>query len=226
MALLLTGVFALLLAVLILDSDDLLRVRQYQLIRYGPEGDVQIESFAVLSALRTGRHALRAGRIPYPVYPDRAAAANDDSEVSPADQTIRLTLRAGQVRIVRPGPGKLALPVAAFSGTARGRRDRFVVEANFPHRRALIVRNDSFWPLEPGFAPLRVELSSSQARPIWGAASKSARWKPKAEQARLLAYWRDKHRQAEKTYVINFPSDPEVPRMDVLELRPAEPGAD
>jgi len=224
--LLLAGAFAFVLAVSILDSGAGFHVRRYRLVRYGPEGNAQIESFAVLSALRTGRCALRAERVPYPVYPDRVAAANDDSEVSPADRTIRLALRAGQARIVRPGPGKLALPAAAFSGTVHGRDDRFVVDANFPHPRALVVRNNSVWPLEPGFAPLRAELASKQARLIWGAPLKSAAWKPNAGQARLFAYWRDKHQQAGRTYLVNFPSDREVRGIDVLELRPAEPGVD
>jgi hypothetical protein len=64
------------------------------------------------------------------------------------------------------------------------------------------------------------------SRSIWSLTTKPQDWKLDGTDARLFAYWRDKHRQADKKYLLSFRasinSSPDR-RVDVLELVPPEP---
>ena len=232
-----------------LKQPDALRVREYYLVRHAPGGPAEVESFTVLAGRRTDRITRRAAGVPYPVYADGPQLSGSDAEVDPAARTITLTLRPGAAQILRPCSRKASLPAEPFHGTVRRVRDeapggdeprsedyRLIVQANFPHQRALVVRRQSFWPVRPGLGRLRASLASGEAQPRLSVTLSPARWKLSPEEARLFAHWWERYRPTEKTYLINFAGLPGPGggsedagessfasyRMDVLELSPVE----
>ncbi len=232
------------------QPEDALRVREYYLVRHGPGGPAEVESFTVLAGRRTDRVTRRAAEVPYPVYTDGAQLSGSDAEVDPAGKAITLTLRPGAAQIVRPGSRKASLPAEPFHGTVRRVTDeapggdeprtedyRLIVQANFPHQRALVVRRQWFWPVRPGLGRLRASLPSGEAQPRLSVTLSPARWKLSPEEARLFAHWWERYRPTKKTYLVNFagllgPAGGAEDageggfascRMDVLELSPVEP---
>lgn len=227
------------------QPEDALRVREYYLVRHAPAGPAEVESFTVLAGRRTDRITRRAAAVPYPVYADGPQLSASDAEVDPAARTITLTLRPGAAQILRPGSRKASLPAEPFHGTVSRVADeatsedyRLIVQANFPHQRALVVRRQSFWPVRPGLGRLRASLASGEAQPRLSVTLSPARWKLSPEEARLFAHWWERYRPTEKTYLVNFAGLPEAGatggdedagegsfasyRMDVLELSPVE----
>lgn len=226
----------------VLDGSGAVHATQYHLVLHPSGGPARVESFTVLSARRTTRNSWRTSSLPHPVYPDRAAAARDEAgEVSrrglwgagvlvdPPDKRITLTLRPGVVRIIRPASRKIRLSPAASSGTVRwdsSNGKHMIVEADFLHQRAVLARNDSVWPVPPGFGRLRLSVPADESQSIWGLTTRPQVWKLDGREARLFAYWRDKHRRADKTYLVNFGASIDGGsgrRMDVLELVPPNP---
>jgi len=185
---------------------------RYRLVRFDPGGRQEEEWFTVVSARRSARVVLTAaaGAAPYPVYADRADAAGDDCRVDPIAGTISLPLGPGTVRVIRPAVGRAAgrgaEPAGKITGTARPAGDALTVEAQAPHQRALLIRDDSCWQVASGFGWLRMSAAPAAARPIWSVMSSPEQWRLGRKDARLLDYWRSKYQGAGKTYLVNFPS--------------------
>ena len=204
---------------------DAVQAGRYQIRHYPPDGSALIESFTALSARRTTAHSRQMSGLPYPVYPDRAAAIGDDTVIEPAKRTITLTLRPGAPRIICPGSKKTASPSVRPRGTVRRQGGHLVVEADLMRQRAILVHTDSVWPAEPGFGGLRAGCPPETAESIWSVSTSRERWNLNSREARLFGYWRDKHRQADRTYLITFAGGMETDsgcRIDALELRPAD----
>ncbi|OPX24231.1 MAG: hypothetical protein B1H04_02515 [Planctomycetales bacterium 4484_123] len=196
-------------------SDDVLRT-QYTLVRYVAGAPPRVESFLVLAARRSSRVSLLAGRVPYPVYPDRASAGRDDSVVEPTDRRITLALRPGEVRIVRPGRRPYR-PAPGVAGHVRHHSPgRLGIVADMDHRRALVIFEDRCWPVPAGTGRLEMLAEADQARPV---AFNPAFFDRHAW--RLLEYWRARYLRPGRAYLVNFTAAAGSHRMEVLELAEA-----
>jgi len=180
-----------------------LRAHRYRLVRFDGAGGVRGDSFAVLSARRTTTVRRRTATLPYPVYPDRQAAADDGAVVIPAERAIRLTLRPGRVRIIRPAwwehPRATAVP---RRGRARRGPDGLTVETDGFTRRALLIADDRVWPLAPLAGRARFTVPTDRAELIWAflAGPGGRDWDDRSR--RLLDYWRVRHQRAGEVYLI------------------------
>jgi len=170
----------------------------------------EVESFTVLSARSDSVWRRVTASMPYPVYADRAAADADDAEVSPADRSIRLTLRARQVRIIRPAPASAARPlIGAIVGNVRGDpADAATIRIDFPPRwpwsGSFIVYHDAVWAVGAGRGRLARTLRADRADSIGHLLSEPNRWGLDRPAARLLDYWRTKHQRPGQVYLVRF----------------------
>ena len=179
---------------------------EYHLQLYRGQNHLKTDSFAVLAARRTARVRREARTVPYPVYPDRAAAANDDARVDPARRSIQLTVTCGGVRIV--GPARAFPDEADFSPSGlavRGQADRPVIEGQFPFTARLVLRDDLFWPIPGRSARISFPLTPSGRGRIHQIFSNPDRYRLTREHVRLLRYWREKpYQQAGRAYLLGF----------------------
>jgi len=169
-----------------------------------------VESFTVLSARSDSAFQRTTASMPYPVYADRAAAGDDDVEVAPADRSIRLTVRAGQVRIIRPAPASAARPlIGAIDARVRGDpASAMTVRIDFPPRwpwsGSFIVYHDAVWAVGAGRGPLARTFRAGQADSIGWLLSEPKRWGLDRPAARLMDYWRAKHQRKGQVYLVRF----------------------
>jgi len=198
---------------------------QYTLVRYVPACRPRVESFLVLSARRSSRVSLTtAGRLPYPVYPDRASAGCDESLVEPALRRITLALRSGEVRIVRPGPRPYRPAPGTVGQVRRGPAGGLSIVAEMDHRRALVIFEDRCWSVPAGMGRLEMVARAEEARPMAfdPALCDRRSW-------RLLEYWRGRYLRPGRVYLVNFAAAGGNHRLEVLELaerKPAGPGGE
>ncbi len=198
------------------------RVCRYELFMYDIYGDacvIEHDSFAVLSALRTTQWSGRTSPLPYPVWFDRADAANDEAMIDPVAGTISLTLRPDRVRIIRPsrrvGPEAQSL---WRRGNIRRTDDGFIIEADFIRPDSLLIRGSSIWVIDSVSEGAKVSVRSDQAQSYGAFMSSEGGEKLDHNTRRLLDYWRKKHRQAEAFYLIESHSNDDRVRMEVLLL--------
>jgi hypothetical protein len=201
------------------------------------EGEVRDGSFTVVSARRAAEVTLRAAppaggadragpAIPWPVHGGRDAAGASWAEVRPAESAIRLSLRAGQVRVVRPAVGirPPAPPGQVGDGRVHVTEEAIEVEAEAAHQRALVIRNDHCWQVQSGFGTLKATLPRGRGRPVSILLSDPDAWSLTAGQVRLLDHWRRRGLRGGRTYLVNFPAaGPGRTEMTVLELTPGGP---
>jgi hypothetical protein len=173
----------------------------YHLQIHPQEGPVKLESFTVLAARRTSAVRHRAHRIPYPVYPDRRAALEEPPEVTPEDRAIRLTVRCGQVRILRPARDRREVSeVTPIDSTVRDAGGVLHVGRLPGFGRTFLVRDDTAWALGASAAGKRAALSPEQAKPVWEVLSRAQEGQLAAEHLRLFRYWRRKGYQRAGTF--------------------------
>ena len=217
-------------------AEPVVQVLDYELILHDGTGGVEMDSFAVVSSRRTREWMTAAGTIPHAVYAARAAAMDDDATVRPAERSIRLTLRPGQVRVIRPAPDARALrrgltltartdvPVRTGSAAMNGEN----IEIRFvgaPRGLLLVCRDDSVWTVgESPFGTLggiggRVSISKADAvaYPVFLGSGRGAVLNTHA--SRLLDYWRDRHRQGGKVYLLEVRAREAGARIEVIELQ-------
>ncbi len=196
------------------------RVCRYELLMYDGVGGIEHDSFAVLSALRTTQWSGSTSSVPHPVWFDRKDAANDGVVVDPVADTIYLTLRPDRARIIRPawrvGPEDLSrIP---RRGSIRQTDDGFTIDANFIREGSLLIRGGSVWVIGPVSEGAKVSVRNGQAQSYGAFMSSGGEKKLDHNTRRLLDYWRKKHRQAKKFYLIEPHSDDDSVRMEVLLL--------
>ncbi|KPK83761.1 MAG: hypothetical protein AMJ81_07420 [Phycisphaerae bacterium SM23_33] len=202
---------------------------EYHLQLHAQGEPVKLDSFAVLAARRTSRVRRKAHRLPHPVYPDREAAARDQAEVDPAERAIRLTVRRGQVRVVRPaGIGARFTELSGADLTAREAGGVTYVEGGFPLRPAFVVRDDNAWVLDasPGAEP--TALRPEQSRSVWQVVSAPQQPGLRPEHVRLFHYWRQKYQRAGTLYALGFQRRASHFLLAVIEMKAApatQPGS-
>ncbi len=198
---------------------DPVEATEYHLeIRRGP-GHVKTDSFTTLAARRTARVLRRSPAVPYPVYPDLAAAAAA-ARVDPAAGTIELTVPCGGVRILRPAaamPQAGALP-AAGDLTVRTEGGTPTVAGEFPFPSRFVLRDDSVWSIPGRSGAVRVPLVPEPTARIRQILSPPGRGRLTRQHLRLLRYWQGKYQRADKLYVLGFARLGSHFRMVVVEL--------
>lgn len=173
----------------------------YHLQIHPHEGPVKLDSFAVLAARRTSAVWRQAHRIPYPVYPDRQAALEEPPEVTPEDCAIRLTVRRGQVRILRPAKDRpLATEVTFIDSSLRDVGGVLHVRPVPGFGETFLVRDDTAWALGASAAGKAAAVRPEQAKPVWEVLSRAQEHQLAAEPLRLFRYWRRKGYQRAGTF--------------------------
>ena len=191
--------------------------RPFVLVLHGDAPTAGVDSFCVLSARRTTAYVHKAASVPYPVYPDRSAAAGDDAVATPADSTLAMTLRPGVVRIVRPAP-LTEQPPPALRGTVRQTDGQIELQADFLARRAMLIRNESIWLL-PADQPGRMVVPASQPVPMALVLSRPERYGLDEPGSALLRYWRERHQRGGEFYLAGFPPSASGARIEVITLQ-------
>ena len=198
-----------------------IQIHRYELLLHDGAGGFESDSFAVLLSPRTTEWSRRISPTPHPVWPDRNAAANDEILVDPEAGAVELTIRPGQVRIIRPAWRDFAEAPAARRGTVRREDDGLVVEANLNwiSSRLLLIRGDSVWRVDSAAGRSKVTVRPDRAQ-SWSVFISGEEAKGLDRHARrLLDYWRDKHRRAEQFYLLELSGDETRTLIEVVQLR-------
>ena len=222
-ALLLAGATTALLALVVLPAmGPPTVVRQYELLIHDAEGKALSDSFAVIAARRTGPFVWQADRPPQPVYFDGVAAAADDSVLRPEEGTLTMTVRAGEVRIVRPGVRTAAGgggPV--HPGGIVWKDDSAQVTGVYvpPDGGGILIRDDRVWLIEPLPTSGRtMAATSGEGRSLWSFLDSPGHEVWDADLRRLLMTWREKYRRGGQAYAIVPAGDRPVVRLEVVPL--------
>lgn len=208
---------ALIVFVAIPAGSEAVQVHRYELFLHDGFGGFDLDSFAVVSARRTTAWSYKAAALPYPVYPDHNAAVGDDTVAAPASSSIRLTLRPGQVRIVRPGSSRLK-PVRLWRGTLRWADNGFAIQTGYIREGMMLIRNDSIWLAGSAPAGPKASIRIDQAESYWAFMSGPGGRKMDRHTRRLLDYWRNKHQRGGKVYLMELHSSPAGTGINVVQL--------
>ncbi len=215
------GVSLLLGVVFAGDSAATLQRHRYSLRLHDGRGGLSSDSFTVLRASRTMVRSVRAWPVPHPVYPNRSAAGADDSIVTPAQWTVQLTLRPGQVRVVRPAGGdRISEVTTPKRGAARADAgDIVVTEPGYIREGTLIIAGNSVWRCDRTIAegPTRLARDQGQSYAAFGSGPHGRAMT--IHHRRLLGYWRRKYLRAGGIYLL-APAEVGEGRtqLDVVEL--------
>ncbi len=219
-------VTALIVYVFIPPGHETVQVHRYFLTLHGGVSGFQRDSFAVLSARRTTEWSRKISRWSYPVYPDRAAAANDETLVKPTTGVIHLTLHPGLVRIIRPawwdGP---EIQLFQRRGSVRQETNGFTIEAGFIFEGMLLIRNDSVWRIDPAADGRKAAVRTDQAQSYGAFMSGEGGRNLNRHARRLLDYWRNKYQQANEVYLVEPGGFDDVTRIEVVQITEALSGA-
>ncbi len=221
------AVAALIVYVFIPPGPETVQVHRYFLTLHGGIG-VDFDSFVVLSPRRTTEWSRKISHWSYPVYPDRAAAANDETLVEPTTGVIHLTLHPGRVRIIRPAwrDGLEEMLLLPRRGSIRQETNGFAIETVLVSisGNALLIRNDSIWRIGPAAGALKASVRTDQAESYGAFMSGEGGRNLNRHARRLLDYWRNKHQRADEFYLVE-PGFDDVTRIEVVQLTEAPSGA-
>ena len=215
------AVTAMIVFVFIPAGPETVRVHRYFLTLHDGAGGMKPDSFAVLTARRTTEWSRRISHWSYPVYPDRAAAANDETIVKPATGVMRLTLHPCQVRIIRPawqdGPETDRL---GRRGSVRQETNGFAIETVLVSisGNALLIRNDSVWRIGPADGTPKAFAPANQAQSYGAFMNGKDGQNLNHHDRRILNYWRNKYQQADKFYLVEPGGFDDVTRIEVVRL--------
>lgn len=212
---------ALLVFVFIPTGPESIQIHRYELLLHDGASGFESDSFAVLLSPRTTKWSRRISPPAHPVWPDHSAAASDEVLVDPEAGAVELTIRPGQVRIIRPAWRDFAEAPAERRGTVRREDDGLVVEANLNwiSSRLLLIRGDSVWRIDSAAGRSKVTVRPDRAQ-SWSVFISGEEAKDLDRHARrLLTYWRDKHRRVGQFYLLELSGGETRTFIEVVQLR-------
>jgi hypothetical protein len=191
------------LFVVLPGGDDRVVSQHYQLIRQTVGAEPVGDSIAVYGARRTTEVRWPCARVPWPVYADRAAAAAEDDLVDPADETIRLNLRPGRVRVIH-GLKSVLLPPAALTGSVTPRPDGLRIDCDRLESADIVVLDDRVWPVTASENRGQRVLLSDDSMLLGNWLMTPPGEAPSPAQRRLLLFWQRVHSRGGIAYLIDF----------------------
>ncbi len=212
------GATTAMLVFIYIPTGAVVRVHRYNLRLHDGAGGFESDSFSVLSARRTTEWSRKVSPLPYPVWPDRAAGAGDEVVVDPAAGTIRLTLRPGLVRIIRPDWPERPDVIEPLRGYVRRETDGLVIEHHWIREDALLIHDDSVWLFDSDAlaeAMVRNDRAQSYGAFLAGKGGRELHSQP----LRLLTYWRNRHQRAGNYYLVNPEGGETGAYMNVVQLK-------
>ncbi len=198
-----TAAVAALIVFVFIPAGAVVREQRYHLRLHDGAGGLKLDSFAVLSARRTTEWSRKISPLPYPVWPDRAAAAAAAAVVDPIAGTIHLTLRQGMVRIIRPDWRGRPDVIDPLPGCVRREPEGLVIEYHWIREDAMLIHDDSVWLFDSSDLD-KTMVQTDQAQ-SYGAflAGKGGR-KLHIYTLPLLNYWRNRHQRAGDFYLVRL----------------------